>query len=243
MVTKVDKLKAISHKNAVNLRHAHEEGGCIDLFYQYVPAALEDAFNENPELTVKEIHRQFIELAIFLAKHCMVTSFSASRCGVVVKEEQTILKYYLPLQEITITDNRSNLERFVGLFNVQSMQHLDCLINQRLNNSFNESISQRTFKNRVKLFPLAKNERVRKDSQPALNITPKNRKLSNNPTSLQKRKLSTLSKELSEISQMHKKHKASTRSGGSFNTFQSIISLKSMLETNIRERSERAEEN
>lgn len=76
---------------------------------------------------------------------------------------------------------------------------------------------------------MGKNEKVRKESQPALNMKSKNRKLSNNPTSLQKRKLSTLSKELSEMSQMHKKHKASTRSGGSFNTFQSIISLKSLL--------------
>ena len=98
MAEKVDKLKSISHKNAVNLRSAQEEGGCIDLFYQYVPSALEDAFNDNPELTVKEIHRQFIELAIFLAKHCIVTTFNPARCGVVVKEHQTILKYYLPLQ-------------------------------------------------------------------------------------------------------------------------------------------------
>lgn len=60
MIEKVEKLKNISHKNAVNLRSAVQQNNCIDLFYQYVPIAIEDAFNENPDLTVKDMHRQFI---------------------------------------------------------------------------------------------------------------------------------------------------------------------------------------
>jgi hypothetical protein len=95
---KVEILKSISHKNAVNLRSTVEENNFIDLFYQYVPISIDDAFTENPDLTVKEMHRQFIELAIFLAKHCIVTTFSPNRCGVVMKDGNTQLKYYLPLQ-------------------------------------------------------------------------------------------------------------------------------------------------
>lgn len=73
------------------------------------------------------------------------------------------------------------------------MQYLDYLVTQGLNTTFNESCSQRTFKNRVKLFPFGdKKNKLRKESQPI--EKGRGRKLSNNPYSLQKRKLSTLSK-------------------------------------------------
>jgi hypothetical protein len=52
---------------------------------------------ENPTQTVKEMHRQFIELAIYLAKNFIATSFEGSRCGVVIAESKGTLKYYLPL--------------------------------------------------------------------------------------------------------------------------------------------------
>lgn len=45
---------------------------------------MEDSFSENPNQTVKEMHRQFIELAIHLAKNCIVTTFNPQRCGVVI---------------------------------------------------------------------------------------------------------------------------------------------------------------
>ena len=107
-------------------------------------------------------------------------------------------------------------------------------MNQTLNTTISESCSQRTFKNRVKLFP-DKTDKQRRDSQPTGFFKPKDRKLSNNPNqSSQYRKLSSLSKELSEISEIHKRNRASTRgSGGSFNTFQSILSLKSQNATTI----------
>ena len=76
------------------------------------------------------MHRQFIELAIYLAKNFIITSFAPNRCGVLINESQSTLKYYLPLNEITITDNRSMLERSVQLFNVQSMLYLDTLATQ-----------------------------------------------------------------------------------------------------------------
>jgi len=102
------------------------------------------------------MHRQFIELAIYLAKNGILTTFSPCRCGTLVNESKTCLKYYLPLCDITLTNNRDMLERAVQLFNVQSMHYLDTLA-QGLNNStvltIPDNTSQRTFKNRVKLFP------------------------------------------------------------------------------------------
>jgi len=92
------------------------------------------------------------------------------------------------------------LERSVQLFNVHSMHYLDNLVHQEniqqaLNTTINESSSQRTFKNRVKLFP-NKNDKQRRDSQPIGFFPPKDRKFSNVPK-LQERKLSSLSRELS----------------------------------------------
>jgi predicted sulfurtransferase len=81
---KVEKLKGISHKNTINLRSISENETSIDTFYQYVPYSLEDSFTENSSQTVKEMHRQFIELAIYLAKNCINTTFSPNRCGVVI---------------------------------------------------------------------------------------------------------------------------------------------------------------
>jgi hypothetical protein len=113
---------------------------------------------------------------------------------VIINEEKSILKYYLPLNEITISDNRNMLERSVQLFNVQSMLYLDTLVTQCLNSTINENCSQRTFKNRVKLFP-SKEEKARRDSQPSGMYQSYSRKFSNNPTKeSQIRKLSTLSR-------------------------------------------------
>lgn len=153
---------------------------------------------------MKELHRQCIELAIYLAKYGISTVFHPSRCGVMINEGKSTLKYYLPLSEITITNNISVLERGVQLFSVQSMHYMDSLF-QGLNISINESFSQRTFKNRVKLFE----SKQRRDSQPVgfpQQVT-NFRKMSNNPSQKQQaqnRKLSSLSKELSEISRAHK---------------------------------------
>lgn len=52
------------------------------MIYQYVPLSLEESFTGDSKQTVKAMHRQFIELAIFLAKHCIQTAFSPSRCGI-----------------------------------------------------------------------------------------------------------------------------------------------------------------
>lgn len=134
-MVKIAKLKGVSHRNTINLRAIEEDDCHLDMLYQYVPYSLQDAFQEHPAQTVKDIHRQFIELAIYLAKHCILTAFNPSRCGAVISEERTVIKYYLPLNEITITSNRSTLERAVQLFNVQSMHHLDTLVTHALNSS------------------------------------------------------------------------------------------------------------
>lgn len=74
------------------------------------------------------------------------------------------------------------------------MHHLDALANQCLNSTINESCSQRTFKNRVKLFPGKSKDR--RDSQLTALQAP--RKFSNVQTKdSQIRKLSSLSRELS----------------------------------------------
>jgi len=82
---KIDVLKNISHKNSINLRSTEDAGnGYIDLLYPYVPIPLEESFNENNNQTVKEMHKQFIELAIQLAKNYILTSFNPARCGVII---------------------------------------------------------------------------------------------------------------------------------------------------------------
>jgi len=55
------------------------------------------------------MHKQFIELAIYLAKNYILTSFSPERCGVIINEGKSIIKYFLPLNEIIITTNISML--------------------------------------------------------------------------------------------------------------------------------------
>jgi hypothetical protein len=95
---KIEKLKTISHKNTINLRSTEDNGnGYVDLYYPYVPIRLEDSFLENGTQTVKELHKQFIELAIYLAKNYILTSFNSERCGVIINEEKTLIKYFLPL--------------------------------------------------------------------------------------------------------------------------------------------------
>ena len=137
---KIDKLKTISNKYTINLRSTEETANSITLVYQYVPFSIEDSFVENPEQTVKDMHRQFIELAIYFAKNGIVTTFNPMRCGVVINENISTLKYYLPLPELIITNSRNMLERSVQMFNVQSMHHLDTLINQE-NQTMNTTIN------------------------------------------------------------------------------------------------------
>ena len=50
-----------------------------------------------------------IQLAIHLAKNYILTSFNPNRCGVLFVEGKYLIKYYLPLNEIVITDNISML--------------------------------------------------------------------------------------------------------------------------------------
>lgn len=73
------------------------------------------------------MNKQLIQLAIHLAKNYILTSFNPNRCGVVFNEDNFILKYYLPLNEIVITDSISMLERSVQLFKVQAMHLLDTI--------------------------------------------------------------------------------------------------------------------
>jgi len=69
-----------------------------------------------------------IQLAIHLAKNCLLTSFNPNRCGVILNaDNKWQIKYYLPLNEIVITDNMAMLERSVQLFTVQSLHFLDTL--------------------------------------------------------------------------------------------------------------------
>jgi hypothetical protein len=186
LIKKIDKLKNISHKNAINLRSADYHQDYVDLYYQYVPLTLEDSFQENPTQTVKELHRQFIELAIFLAKNSLITNFHASRCGIILKEGKSQVKYYLPFNEIHFETNRDLLERAVQLFNVQSMHHLDT-INQSLHSM--DTISQKTHSQKTL-------NKIIKNSPNKIIIDKfKNRKFSTNPMhQLQHRKLSSLSR-------------------------------------------------
>jgi hypothetical protein len=220
---KVDKLKTLSHRNCINLRREEDSRqGWIDLYYAHVPLRLEEAFGEGLQATVKELHRQFIELAIHLAKNSILTSFSPSRCGVVATGERTLVKYFLPLNEIVLTSSRSMLERSVQLFNLQSMHFLDTLSQGALNSTAH--LSNRSSRRPDSPTPPASPRKSRKESQPAL-IFNSARKLSLNPLSSQMRKLSHLSKELSEFSEMRRKRtKESTRnSASSFSTLKNLL--------------------
>jgi hypothetical protein len=190
---KLEKLKLISHQNTINLRSIEEnDNRYIDLYYPYVPLALEDSFSENASLTVKLLHKQFIELAIYLAKQSILTSFNPSRCGMIINERKTLIKYFLPLNEIVITNNISTLERSVQLFNIQSMHYLDTLSQNALNNT-HENSSQPSFKRKSNISAGA-SLKARKGSQPETLYFNNSRKLSVNPFSRQMRKLSHLSK-------------------------------------------------
>ena len=159
-----------------------------------------------------------------MAKNCIATAFNPAHCGVVLKEGRSLLKYYLPLGSITLTEQRESLERAVQVFNLQSMHHLDLIIsaNQENDSEMIHSCSRSSFKNRVKLFPF---EKDRKDSLSSLT---KSKPSHSRKKEEQFRKLSTLSKQFSEISEMHKKQRTpTTRAGGSFNTMNSLVSMRS----------------
>lgn len=172
-----------------------------------------------------------------MAKNYILTSFNPGRCGVIFNENRSLVKYYLPLNEIIITSEVGMLERSVQLFSVQSMHYLDTLAQSAMNTTM-ENSSQCSFKNRMKLFPeMRKN---RKESQPVKLLFNNFRKFSTNPAnpviSPQLRKLSNLSKELSEFSEMRKKRtKQSTSiSTGSFSTFKNLLSQPSERDVMMR---------
>lgn len=163
-------------------------------------------------------------MAIHLAKHSILTSFSPNRCGVVITGERTTVKYFLPLNEIVLTSSISMLERSVQLFNLQSMHYLDTLCQGALNSTIERSHRSSRHSHSRRLSPEV-NRRLRKESQPVALYFNSARKMSLNPLSRQMRKLSHLSKELSEFSEMRKKRtKESTRnSAGSFSTLKNLL--------------------
>jgi hypothetical protein len=127
LLEKVNALKDMYHRNVINMRNAEETGGTFTIFYHYVHASIDSAFPCLTQSTFKEVHKQLIQLAIHLAKNYVLTSFNPSRCGVVFLDDKFVIKYFLPLSEIVITQNRSMLERSVQLFKVQAMHMLDTL--------------------------------------------------------------------------------------------------------------------
>lgn len=102
------------------------------MYYHYVPCSIEDAFPCLSQADFKEVHKQLIQVAIHLAKHYVLTTFSASRCGVVWLEDKFIVKYFLPPAELVVTRSRSTLERSVQLFKVQAMHMLDNLAHHEI---------------------------------------------------------------------------------------------------------------
>jgi hypothetical protein len=100
----------------------------MDVYYNYVPYLLESFFDDCDHETVKEVHRQLIKLVIHLAKNCLLTSFNPNRCGIILNADNNWqVKYYLPLNEIVVTNDVTMLKRSVELFTVQSLHFLDSL--------------------------------------------------------------------------------------------------------------------
>ena len=122
-------MKNIYHKNAINFREVDDNhNGTMDVYYNYVPYSLESFFDECDHETIKEVHRQLIKLAIHLAKNCLLTSFNPNRCGIILNaDNKWQVKYYLPLNEIVVTNDVAMLKRSVELFTVQSLHFLDSL--------------------------------------------------------------------------------------------------------------------
>lgn len=54
---------------------------------------------------IKFLHRQFIELAIGLAKAGIVTTFDSLRCGLLVEPDEAIVKYYLLPEEAIFAED------------------------------------------------------------------------------------------------------------------------------------------
>lgn len=91
---------------------------------------------------------------------------------------QFIIKYYLPLNEIVITDNIAMLERSVQLFKVQATHFLDALCHNDILTEFNSSASE-------ELVPQSK---VNANSKkPNIVASARNRKLSNQSIKPQRR--------------------------------------------------------
>jgi hypothetical protein len=107
--------------------------------------ALNSAFEQIDHHTFKDLHRQVIQLAIHLAKNYILTSFSPGRCGVNFVDGKPYIKYYLPLNEITISQDISALERSVQLFKVQAMHLLDKIRHPDIFTDLGSSHSEEVF--------------------------------------------------------------------------------------------------
>lgn len=53
LMEKIAQLKAVSHRNTINLRATEEKEDHVDMLYQYVPLSLEEAFSEQPSQAVR----------------------------------------------------------------------------------------------------------------------------------------------------------------------------------------------
>lgn len=115
------------HRNVINVRSVEESEDEVSIYYGWVPLSLEGAFSELSQETFKELHRQLIQLAIHLAKNYILTSFNPARCGGLFVEGKFLIKYFLPLSEIVLTQDIAHLERSVQIFKVQAMHLLDTL--------------------------------------------------------------------------------------------------------------------
>jgi hypothetical protein len=110
--------------NLINVRFVEEEEHWVDLYYQNVPMRLREVLGEADADGLRILHRQFIDLAIGLAKVGIVTVFEGDRCGAIVENEETIVKYYLEPQNITITQDLEVIEEAVYQFCAQAMAFL-----------------------------------------------------------------------------------------------------------------------
>ena len=73
---------------------------------------------------LKMIHRQFIDLAIGLAKAGIVTNFKGQNCGAIEENGELTVKYYLEPKDVEITDDFEYIEEAVSEFCARAMEYM-----------------------------------------------------------------------------------------------------------------------
>ena len=84
---KVNKLTKLTLHNLIHIRFVEQEEQWVDLYYQNIPTALSDLISDFDAQALKHLHRQFIDIAMGLAKAGIIATFSPNSCGGILEDD------------------------------------------------------------------------------------------------------------------------------------------------------------